>query len=76
MRGAQQSCMWKVSFGPPLLAAGPLHLMQPVLSPLYDGKMQHIEFGIEPDIKVMLNPNDVANGEDTLIEAAVDLICK
>jgi len=43
-------------------------------SPMFDGRMQHIEFGIEPDIKVMLNPDDVAKGEDTLIEAAVALI--
>ncbi|MDX9746988.1 MAG: S41 family peptidase [Paludibacter sp.] len=43
-------------------------------SPMFDGRMQHIEFGIEPDIKVMLDPNDVAKGEDTLIEAAVAFI--
>lgn len=43
-------------------------------SPMYDGKMQHIEFGIEPDIKVLLDSADVAKGEDTLIEKAIQVI--
>lgn len=43
-------------------------------SPMYDGAMQPIEFGIEPDLKVMLDARDVANGEDTLIERAVNII--
>lgn len=40
-------------------------------SPMYDGNMQHIEFGINPDIKVDLDSADVANGRDTLIDYAV-----
>ena len=40
-------------------------------SPMYDGNMQHIEFGINPDIKVDLDSADVANGRDTLIDYAM-----
>lgn len=43
-------------------------------SPMYDVAMQPIEFGIEPDIQVMLDAGDVAKGEDTLIEKAVKLV--
>jgi hypothetical protein len=32
--------------------------------------MQQIEFGIDPDIKVDLDPADQAQGIDTIIEAA------
>lgn len=38
--------------------------------PSYDADKNHIEFGIEPDIKVSLSIDDQANGIDTLIEAA------
>lgn len=40
-------------------------------SPMYDAAMQSIEFGIEPDVKVMLDAGDVAKGEDTLIEEGI-----
>ncbi|MDD3079374.1 MAG: S41 family peptidase [Paludibacter sp.] len=39
--------------------------------PMYDANMQHIEWGIDPDIKVDLDSTDVANGYDTLIETAI-----
>ena len=39
-------------------------------SPHYDRDMQHIEFGIEPDIKVDMTVEDQLNGYDTIIEAA------
>ncbi len=39
-------------------------------SPMYDVNMQHIEFGIDPDISVTLDSADVAKGEDSLIERA------
>jgi hypothetical protein len=38
--------------------------------PMYDADMQHIEFGIEPDIPVSLLEEDMQRGEDTLIETA------
>jgi hypothetical protein len=43
-------------------------------SPMYDINKQDIENGIEPDFKVMLDSADVAKGEDTLIEFAVNLL--
>ncbi|MDR2691064.1 MAG: S41 family peptidase [Dysgonamonadaceae bacterium] len=44
--------------------------------PNFDADKQHIEFGIDPDIRIDLLPSDVAKGEDTLIEAAKDLLKK
>lgn len=38
--------------------------------PMYDTKMQHTEFGIEPDINVSLDPEALKRGEDSLIEEA------
>ena len=35
-----------------------------------DSDHQHIEFGIEPDIKVAFSPSDIQRRKDTLIEAA------
>ncbi len=43
-------------------------------SPMYDGNMQHIEFGIDPDVKKDLDSVDVANGRDTLIDYAVYIL--
>lgn len=43
-------------------------------SPMYDGQMQSIEFGITPDVEVMLDSSDLMKGEDTLIERAIGLI--
>jgi len=40
-------------------------------SPMLDADMQQIEFGIEPDVAVNLNTDDIAEGKDTLIEAAI-----
>ena len=37
---------------------------------MFDAEMQQIEFGIDPDIKVDLDPADQAEGIDTIIEAA------
>jgi C-terminal processing protease CtpA/Prc len=42
--------------------------------PMYDAKMQQIEFGIEPDVPVYLTTQDAQNNLDTLIEAARKLI--
>jgi len=42
--------------------------------PMYDKDMQHIEFGIEPDIFVRLSESDVKHGKDTLIETARELL--
>lgn len=40
----------------------------------YDRDKQHIEFGIEPTIQCSLSMEDVAKGEDTLIETARALL--
>ena len=42
--------------------------------PMYDADMNHIEFGIQPDIVVSLTDEDRARGLDTLIEAARQLL--
>lgn len=42
--------------------------------PQYDRNKQHIEFGIEPTIQCSLSMEDVAKGEDTLIETARALL--
>ena len=39
-------------------------------SPHYDARMQHIEFGIDPDIVVSLDEALAAQGKDSMIEAA------
>lgn len=44
--------------------------------PMFDTKMNHIEFGIQPDIEVSLNEEDRVRGKDTLIEAARALLKK
>lgn len=45
-------------------------------SPHFDAKMNHIEFGIEPDYPVNLNPQDEEKGKDTIIEEALLLLNK
>ena len=42
--------------------------------PSFDAEMQQIEFGIEPDIYVSLSDTDIAQGTDTMIEAARRLL--
>jgi hypothetical protein len=42
--------------------------------PMYDFNMQHIEWGISPDVKVEMDSTDEANGYDTIIETAISLI--
>lgn len=39
-------------------------------SPMYDTEMNHMEFGIEPDIKVDMSSEDMQKGMDTIIETA------
>ena len=43
-------------------------------SPSLDKDMQHIEFGIAPDVPCALDAADVAHGRDTLIERARELL--
>ena len=43
-------------------------------SPSLDAQMQHIEFGIEPDIPCALDSLDAARGIDTLIERAREVL--
>ena len=39
-------------------------------SPMYDPDMKHLEFGIDPDIKVDMTSEDMSKGIDTIIETA------
>lgn len=39
-------------------------------SPMYDPDMNHLEFGIEPDVRVDMKDSDKEKGLDSLIEAA------
>lgn len=43
-------------------------------SPSYDARMQHVEFGIEPDVKASLDESLAASGKDSMIEAARKLL--
>ena len=42
--------------------------------PNFDADKRHIEFGIDPDIRTDLLPSDVEKGQDTLIEAAKEML--
>ena len=39
-------------------------------SPMFDPQMNHLEFGIEPDIPVNMTSEDIKRGKDTIIECA------
>lgn len=39
-------------------------------SPMFDPDMNHTEFGIEPDIKTDMTPDDMQKNKDSIIEAA------
>ena len=43
-------------------------------SPIYDPGMQHLEFGIDPDVKVDISADDYNNNIDTIIEKAREII--
>ncbi len=45
-------------------------------NPLFDKNKQHIEFGIDPDIKVDMNPTQETSGIDSIIEYAIDYLLK
>lgn len=45
-------------------------------SPIFDRNMQQIEFGIDPDVKVNMDPKDEQKNKDTLIEEARKLLNK
>ncbi len=42
--------------------------------PMYDADMQHIEFGIQPDIRCNLEESDLQRGKDTMIEQAFSML--
>ena len=44
--------------------------------PHFDARMQHIEFGIEPDIYASLDESLAAQGKDSMIEAARELLSR
>ena len=37
---------------------------------MLDPEMNHLEFGIDPDVKVDMTSEDIAQGKDTMIETA------
>lgn len=39
-------------------------------SPMFDPQMNHLEFGIEPDIRVDMTSEDMQKGKDSIIECA------
>ena len=41
---------------------------------MLDAQKQHIEFGIDPDVKLDMTDEDEDEGRDTLIEAARALL--
>ncbi|MDO5523701.1 MAG: S41 family peptidase [Bacteroidia bacterium] len=43
-------------------------------SPIYNVDKEHIEFGIEPDIRVFMSESDTSKGRDTIIERARQVI--
>ena len=43
-------------------------------APSFDAKMQHIEFGIEPDVSSCLDESLAADGKDSMIEDARQLL--
>ena len=45
-------------------------------SPSFDARMQHIEFGIQPDVPSALDETLAAQGTDTMIEAARQLLAE
>lgn len=45
-------------------------------SPSFDARMQHIEFGIEPDVPASLDETLAAEGKDSMIEQARQLIAQ
>ncbi|MDR2840863.1 MAG: S41 family peptidase [Paludibacter sp.] len=43
-------------------------------SPMFDAEMQHTEWGIAPDVPILLLPNDEERGIDTVIEKAIEVL--
>ena len=43
-------------------------------SPIYDVDMQHTEFGIDPDVRVDITPQDLLSGHDAILHTAVSLL--
>lgn len=42
--------------------------------PMFDAQMNQLEFGIEPDVKVDMTAADMAQGKDTMIERACEIL--
>ena len=42
--------------------------------PVLDVNRQHTEFGIDPDTTVAITREDIMKGQDTIIEAAIELL--
>ena len=43
-------------------------------SPMFNAEKEHIEFGVEPDIYVNMNEDDIDKNKDTIIETARDVL--
>lgn len=43
-------------------------------APMYDSDMNHLEFGIEPDIRIDMTEEDFLRGKDTIIEKAFEFL--
>ena len=44
--------------------------------PMYDANKELTEFGIEPDVKVLMDREEILSGKDALIDAAFQLLLK
>ncbi len=42
--------------------------------PMFDSEMKHTEFGVEPDIEVHISEENIENGEDAIIDKAIEYI--
>ena len=43
-------------------------------SPMFNAHKEHIEFGVEPDIYVSMDQNDIDKKRDTIIEKAREML--
>ena len=44
--------------------------------PMYDAKMNHTEFGVEPEVEVHISMDDLAAGHDNILDKAIEYLTK
>lgn len=44
--------------------------------PMFDAEKQHTEFGVEPDNEIHITDTDLENGNDAILDKAIDIINK